>query len=52
MQKKIISNPDFCVLQIEMDLYHLLADWLFLQLNADYVTKDQFDEGAFNTEQE
>ena len=50
--KKIISNPDFAVMQIEMDLYHLLASWLFLQLNTSYEIKDPFEEVTFNIEQE
>ena len=50
--KEIIKNPNFCVIQIEMDLYHLLTTWLFLQLNQDYCVQETYEQNTFNLEQE
>jgi hypothetical protein len=46
----IIKNPNFAVIQIEMDLYHLLTCWLFLQLNPQFTISDSFDQSTFNLE--
>ena len=55
LMQRIIKNPNFAVLQIEMDVYNLLVTWLFLKLNGDYVPSQEspskIDDDSFQTEQ-
>jgi len=56
LMQRIIKNPNFAVLQIEMDVYNLLLMWLFLKFNPDWVppvndSHTKLDEDAFHQEQ-
>ena len=55
LMQRIIKNPNFAVLQIEMDVYNLLVTWLYLKLNVDYEPPQELptkiDDDSFHTEQ-
>ena len=55
LMQRIIKNPNFAVLQIEMDVYNLLVTWLFLRLNAAFEAPEssiaKIDEDSFHAEQ-
>ena len=55
LMQRIIKNPNFAVLQIEMDVYNLLVTWLFLRLNLAFEPPEssvaKIDEDSFHAEQ-